>query len=392
MRILYYTSSYFLDCDLPLIKAFRHQGHEVYLIFELLPYALKSTIVNIKRQLPEVEILPLSAYEEFHLFGDFADEKKTFILNRPCKVFHWRNMKLRVKFSKLIREINPDIIHCTNFVDIPDLFLYQYRKKIIQIVHDPFPHSGEGNKRASVIRWISYKLSKQFVIFNESQRKDFSTRNHLDEKCVQVNILGTYDYLNYFKKEQTGISQNKKVLFWGRISPYKGVEYLLRAMEIVHQQIPNAELTIAGGGHLYFDFSPYKDKGYIKLINRYISMKELGELLSAASIVVCPYTDATQSGVIMSAYTYNVPVVATNVGGLPEMVEDGITGAIVPPKDAKTLADGIMQLLTSDEKLAAYRKAIYDYCHKGKFSWETIANKYISIYKTFLNTDKQIYS
>lgn len=392
MKILYYTSVYFLDCDLPLIKAFRNQGHEVFVIFELLPYALKSTIVNIKKQLPEIGILPLSAYKEFHLFCDFVDENRTFILNRPCKVFHWRNIKLRMRFSKFIREINPDIIHCTNFIDIPDLFLYQYRRKIVQIVHDPFPHSGEKYRRASLIRWISYKLSGQFIIFNEKQRKDFITKNHLNENCVQVNRLGTYDYLNYFKKEQTDISQNKKVLFWGRISPYKGVEYLLRAMETVHQQIPNAELTIAGGGHLYFDFSPYKDKTYIKLINRYISMEELGELLSAASIVVCPYTDATQSGVVMSAFTYSVPVVATNVGGLPEMVENGITGVLVPPKNAKALADGIMSLLSSDERLNACRKAIYDYCHKGKFSWETIANRYISIYKAFLNTDKQIYS
>lgn len=388
MKILYYTSVYFLDCDLPLIKAFRNQGHEVILIFELLPYALKSTIVNIKKQLPEVGILPLSAYKEFHLFGSFADEQKIFILNRPCKVFHWKNIKLRMNFSKLIREINPDIIHCTNFIDIPDLFLYQYRRKIVQIVHDPFPHSGEGNKRASLTRWISYKLSRQFVIFNESQRKEFVAKNHLNEKYVHVNRLGTYDYLNFFRKNSQNQFDNRKILFWGRISPYKGIEYLLEAMDIIHRQIPEAELTIAGGGKLYFDFSPYKDKAYIKLINRYISIEELGELLSAASIVVCPYIDATQSGVVMSAFTYSVPVIATNVGGLPEMVENGRTGVLVPPKDAKALADGIMQFLTSDEKLAACRKAIYDYYHKGKFSWETIANRYISIYKALLNTNK----
>lgn len=381
MKILYYTSVYFLDCDLPLIKALRNQGHEVYFIFELLPYALKSSIVDISIQIPQVGILSLSAYKEFHLYHNFVDEQKSYILNRPCKIYHWKNIQMRIKFSKLVKKINPDIIQCTNFIDIPDLFLYRYKRKIVQIVHDPFFHSGEGNKRAKIIRWISYKLIKCFVIFNENLRQSFIKTNHLADNCVYVNRLGTYDYLNYFKKKQLDTSQNKKILFWGRISPYKGIEFLLQAMEIVHQQIPNAELTIAGGGHLYFDFSPYKGKDYIKLINRYISMEELGKLLSAASIVVCPYTDATQSGVVMSAYTYNVPVIATNTGGLPEMIEDEKTGLLVPPKNPKALADAIINLLASKEKLVAYRKTIHEYCHNGKFSWNAIADIYTNIYK-----------
>lgn len=385
MKILYYTQTSFLDCDLPLIKALTEMGNDVFLVFELLPYQLKSTIIDIKRQRPEVGIFPLSAYNEFNLFSEFVNPQKCFILNRPCKVYSWKNIKLRISFSKLIKKISPDIIHCTNFIDLPDLFLYHYKNKIVQIVHDPFPHTGETSFRKKLKRSISFKTIKHFVLLNQKQRESFIEKYHLDKKNVYINRLGTYDYLNLYKSTTPESSNSKIILFWGRISPYKGLEYLLEAIEIIHQQLPEVKLIIAGGGQLYFDYSPYENKSYIKLINRYITMTELGKLLSSASVVVCPYTDATQSGVIMSAYTYQVPVVATNVGGLPEMVDNHVTGLLVPPKNSKELAMNLIELLKSDDILNQYKRNIYEYCHTGKYSWKNIALKYINIYNELLN-------
>lgn len=384
MKILYYTQTSFLDCDLPLIKALTEMGNDVFLVFELLPYQLKSTIIDIKRQQPNVEILPLTSYDEFHLFSRFVDPKKCYILNRPCKVYSWKNIKLRMAFSKLVEKIAPDIIHCTNFIDLPDLFLYRYKNRIVQIVHDPFPHTGENSFRKKIKRYISYNEIKCFVLLNKNQKKQFISKNRLNEKHVYINRLGTYDYLDFYKQESCE-PNNNLILFWGRISPYKGIEYLLEAMEIIHKQLPKAKLIIAGGGKIYFDYSPYNNKDYIKLVNRYITMDELGHLLSSAAVVVCPYTDATQSGVVMSAYTYQVPVVATKVGGLSEMIDDHVTGLLVPPRDSKALAWALIDLLKSVDSLIRYRKNIYEYCHNGKFSWKNIALEYIQIYSNLLN-------
>lgn len=71
-------------------------------------------------------------------------------------------------------------------------------------------------------------------------------------------------------------------------------------------------------------------------------MKEFVGLLQNCALSVCPYTDATQSGVIMTSYSLCKPVVATNVGGLGEMVEEGKTGTLVPPKNVAALSDAIM--------------------------------------------------
>lgn len=160
MKILYYTHTYFLDCDLPLLKALKEKQHEIYLIFEIVPYQLKSTIVNIQKQLPQTDIVPITEYKEFNIYSNFIDTSKSFILNRNCAIYNSKNIRLRKKFARLIKNINPDIIHCTDFIDLDDLFLYKYRNKIVQIVHDPFPHSGEDTIRKKIKRYLGLKLKE----------------------------------------------------------------------------------------------------------------------------------------------------------------------------------------------------------------------------------------
>jgi len=81
------------------------------------------------------------------------------------------------------------------------------------------------------------------------------------------------------------------------------------------------------------------------IYNEYIPNERVPEMFRRASIVVLPYIEATQSGVIPMAYTFARPVVATTVGSLPEIVDDGHTGLLVPPRDAQALADAIIRLL-----------------------------------------------
>lgn len=139
-----------------------------------------------------------------------------------------------------------------------------------------------------------------------------------------------------------------------------------------------ATLTIAGGGRMYFDYSPYECLKYIKLINRYIPTEELAGLLQQCDFTVCPYTDATQSGVIMTSFTMSKPVVATNVGALGEMIEDGKTGVLIPPKDTEALADAMISLLNDENRLKQMSETISTTYHSGDWDWNNIAKKYLS--------------
>lgn len=106
----------------------------------------------------------------------------------------------------------------------------------------------------------------------------------------------------------------------------------------VHSVVPDLTCVIAGKGDLYFNFEPFKKYDFIRLENRFISSEELSWLIENSLFVICPYKDATQSGVVSSAFAMLKPVLATNVGGLGESVLDEVTGRLVPPNNPDLLA------------------------------------------------------
>jgi glycosyltransferase involved in cell wall biosynthesis len=136
------------------------------------------------------------------------------------------------------------------------------------------------------------------------------------------------------------------ILFFGRIWEYKGLEYLIRAEPLITSQVPDVKIVIAGRGE---DFSRYRrlmvHPEQFTIYNEYISDEKREELFRQASVVALPYIDASQSAVIPIAYTFAKPVVATRVGGLPELVDHGQTGYLVPPRDERALAEALVRLL-----------------------------------------------
>ena len=174
-------------------------------------------------------------------------------------------------------------------------------------------------------------------------------------------------------------------MFFGYISPYKGLEYLCEAMEEVHRQHPDVKLVIAGGGKIYFDWKPFKGKDYIILRNHFVDLPELAGLLHDCEFSVCPYKDATQSGVVQTAFSMGVPMIVTNIGALPEVVKDGQNGLVVPPCDSKALAEAIIKLLANPQKISSMRDSIKDVWQK-EMNWEPIANEYINCYQSLLKS------
>jgi glycosyltransferase involved in cell wall biosynthesis len=170
------------------------------------------------------------------------------------------------------------------------------------------------------------------------------------------------------------------VLFFGRITSYKGFEYLFPSMKMVHEKFPDVVLVVAGSGEYYFDISDYKYLNYIDLRNKYIPVSELANLIYNSLFVICPYKDATQSGVVMSAFALSKPVLATNVGGLSEYIESGKSGILIEPNVVKSLVDAMSDLLGNRNRLQYMEEYIYENYSIGKFSWNKITDDIIDFY------------
>lgn len=384
MKILYYSTPFFADCDFPLVKALQEEGHDVTYLIALAPYSLKSTLFDIKEQVPENAIIPAICYPELKVYESYMDMSKVYIVNRTVKKdSSLQALMMALRVTRFIKKGKFDVIHTDCMLGMWNLMLYKlFGKKMVLTVHDPFPHTGEISAR----KMFNYKMAMQsvhkFVLLNNKQKDKFCGTYRVDSKQILINRLGVYDNIRTFISSKVP-SYTRNVLFFGRISPYKGIEYLCEAMMKVREQVADATLTIAGGGKMYFDIEPYQKQDWVKVINRYVGMEELAGLLQNCALSVCPYTDATQSGVIMTSYSLCKPVVATNVGGLGEMVENGKTGLLVLPKDVDALADAITALLRDDAKREKMADNIRNDYFVGDKSWKVIAEKYIEFYKTF---------
>jgi glycosyltransferase involved in cell wall biosynthesis len=163
------------------------------------------------------------------------------------------------------------------------------------------------------------------------------------------------------------------ILFFGFVRPYKGLTDLLRAMPRVLQHRP-VTLLVAGefwGGSDAFhqQVGEFGVERAVRCVDRYVPNEEVGLYFSAADLVVLPYVSGTASGVVQTAYGLDKPVVATSVGALTDIVEDGRTGYLVPPGQPTALADAILRFYVQ-EKEAEFVANIRQY--KRRFAWERL--------------------
>ena len=386
MKVAYISIGVFSCVDISLLSELQKKA-DVYYFIPIMGKSLNASAINIEKQYHKTGIFKAEIYPELQRFRTMIDLDKTYVLN-SCGKYGWsiRNLYVNIKlFFFLIKE-NFDIIHLTIYPYYFEFWKFFFRKRVVLTVHDPFQHSSEISKANNLYRKLSFSLFSNFVLLNRTQRQSFVDFYHLHQKNIYDSKLSCYDYLRMYSDVKSNIvTTTKYILFFGRITAYKGLAYLLPAMRKIHQSFPDAKLVIAGSGKFSFDISPYQELDYIKIYNRFISDEEQAFLMQNSLFVICPYTDATQSGVVMSAFAFNKAVVATNVGALPEMVVDGKYGIIIPPCDQDAIEEVVCDLLSNENKLKTFERNILEDYSYGENSWKKISEGMFEIYQDVIS-------
>lgn len=382
MKVAYLGKIQLSDTDLPYLNAAQKLCDMTYFM-EVTPRFTTGPAYDIKAVYPKSGIFKaVDVYPDIVRLDGFIDIDKFYVVNTfgrfwQLKAF-WTNFLLLLFLIK--HKYN--VIHVTWPFNVYEFVLYTLRKKMVLTVHDPFPHSGLDTFIVRLRRKFAFCLIPKFIILNKTQRQQFLDFYNLKPDSVTDCRMSSCTYLRTVEARMSAIPQKGKyILFIGKISQYKGLDYLLPAMVEVHKKWPDVRMVVAGGGSFHFDISQYKEKEYFEFRNRFIPDDEMVALLKNCLFVVCPYTDATQSGVIMSAFAFGKPVIATNVGGLPEMVRDKEFGLIIKEKSVEALATSISSLLAAPEKLLSYSENIIKAYENGDMSWMHEAKKIQSLYK-----------
>lgn len=244
--------------------------------------------------------------------------------------------------------------------------------KITAIVDNLIPHEKRPGDRLLTRYFLP--SCQAFLTMSREVKKDL--KDFGIKKPIVFSPHPMYD--NYgpemdknASRARLGLDPNKKyMLFFGFIRKYKGLDLLLEAM--ADERIDVADIQLIVAGEYYNDQSYYEELierydlgSRVHLFTEFIPNADVGIYFSAADFVVQPYRTATQSGISQIAYYYRKPMVVTDVGGLPEIVPDGLAGFVVKP-EVDAIADAILKI-KDDACLAAMREGMQQ--ERKKYEW-----------------------
>jgi len=282
----------------------------------------------------------------------------------------------------VLAAFRPDVVHHQEVGGplVPLLTRLPFpRAPIVLTVHDPMPHSGIDtvqSRRAFPSLRRMRNRARRIIVHGERIAAEWAASEpaiagKLDP--VPHGVLGDAQPSPLPEGEPT-------FLFFGRIEAYKGLDVFLDAIERLNARGTRVHAIVAGQGT---DLDRHRSRiarsPSLTLLDRFIAPDEVAALFARATAVVLPYRDGTQSGVAALAMGAGRPVIATDVGSLPESVIDGVCGLIIPPSDATALANAMVRLV-EDSALLLRLAAGARTAAQGHLSWSSIARTTTAVY------------
>jgi alpha-maltose-1-phosphate synthase len=282
------------------------------------------------------------------------------------------------------QKFQPDIILFTDFhIILLPLIPFFKSYNIVTTIHDTSLHPGSDTLVNRFLLFVYLHLGKKLFVHGEILRKNL-IKIGIEESKIKIIPHGDYSF--FLDYDQHEIGEKNEILFFGRIIKYKGLDILLKAMKPIIKTNPSIKLVIAGEGNMdpYLVLLREINKENIEIHNYFIPDNEVPIFFKRAKCIVLPYIEASQTGIVPIASAFKKPVVASNVGAISEIVENGKTGILIKPNNSDSLAESIGYLLNNNtvrEKMgeAAFQKMT------NELSWEKIILTHIEVYKELLN-------
>nr|WP_300324906.1 glycosyltransferase family 4 protein [uncultured Anaerostipes sp.] len=287
-----------------------------------------------------------------------------------------------------------DVVHTQWYIFSPIDWMFQYKLqkegiKVVVTVHDLLPF----NKK-----FYDYYFHKKIylnadMVIAQSKANEAALSAKFGVSKERVRYIPHGHYMEYAEfvdideaKEKLNINKNRRiVLFFGQIKKVKGVDILIKAMSHVKSRHPEALCVIAG--KVWKDnFSTYAElikerklSDSIRTDIRFIDDNEIKYYFGAAEIVVLPYRQIYQSGVVLLGAAYKKPIVATNEGEFPYVIKDKKTGLLVDSENEKQLGKAINWYLDHPKEAVEHANACWNDLNE-RLSWDTIAKKISDVY------------
>jgi glycosyltransferase involved in cell wall biosynthesis len=271
-----------------------------------------------------------------------------------------------------------DVVHFQWLTIQPlDVHLLPRSQPLVLTAHDVLPREPRRGQLAAQRRL--YERVDAVVVHSEHGRARLVEQLGVAPAKVHVIAHGAFEHLARSPREQPlppalAAVGGPVVLCFGLLRPYKGVDVLLEAW----REVDGAELWIVGMPRMDIDALRASAPPSVRWVPRFVTDDEIAAYFRRADLVVLPYREIDQSGVLFTALAFGVPLLLSAVGGFPELAAHG-AAALAPPGDAPALAAELRRLVADGaarERLAAAARA----AAAGPYSWDAIARRHLALY------------
>lgn len=307
----------------------------------------------------------------------------------------WYDLKFLSRLLMIIKGLKPDIVHCRN---TPHVVIYGgIAAKIIGL---PFvvsihghPDFLDGNSFVKKLWYMVQKWSDKIITVSNSIKDVLIREGRVrpDKITVIHNGIGSIDIqcdppiMKQKIRQELGIDNSDQIIGCvGTLRSVKGHKYLIQAMPLILEKFPHSYLVLVGNGPLRDELEELAEKIGVKKKIIFLGYRtDILELMHVFDVFVLPSLSEGLSNVLLEAMITSKPVIATNVGGNPEVIEDGKTGLLVPPKDPQKIAEAVLSLLSDEDKRIRMGEAGLRRV-KEKFSISKTVQEYKKVYHEVL--------
>ena len=360
-------------------------AHYITLLYEHLKKRHEVDIISFSLQYPKI-LFPGKTQEEPP--GEETIKVTNILpLMNSINPFSWFKTAMHIINSKpdllIINYWMPFFAPCYGTIALITKF-FNKNIKIFYLCQNIIPH--EKRLGDLLLTRYAFVVADAGIVLSKSVEHDFISlfpkKKFTNTPHPVYTMFGDKLEKNSCRKE-LGITDEKVILFFGYIRTYKGLDILIEAMPQILQSVTLRLMVV---GESYEKEDKYVNlveelglKNNVTLKTDYVPNDDVKKYFSASDVVVLPYRSATQSGIIQIAYNFDKPVIATNVGGLAEVVKNGETGFIVEPNNPKKIAEAVIKFYAEDYENKFVNNITQE---KKKYSWDTMVENIEKLYRS----------
>lgn len=367
-------------------EALARRGHRVQLVTGPDP--------ELTSSIPGMQVRPV--LPTWHPSAGAQDPRLIRKLRRVVRALRYYLAWLKI--ARVLRRERPDVVQWSEWrFPLDGWMVHRLARRagspvMLTLAHTPRPfneqrRNGQVFKGGTVLERcldLGYASVDAVLVLGERTASELRAARR---RVRRVEVIPHGDEGIFLTGEPIDVSTTDAVaLFFGTLQAYKGLDLLLDAFRLVRERLPHARLIIAGVPAADVDLDALRQRahaaGGVEWRLGYVPLEEVADLVSAARLVVAPYRFANTSGVAHLAHTFARPVIATEVGDLPETVQHGMSGLIVPPADRAALADALCALLVDSTRAATLGRAGRE--RLADRSWPVVAERVERIYESCL--------